>query len=237
MDQGDRHLSMAAILIVEDEADTRRLLRDRLTREGYRVLEAMEGRAALAILEREPVDLILLDLMLPDIDGWEVCRVLQENPRTRAIPILILTAVQEEEAKVRGLDLGAADYLVKPFGTKELLARIRALMRRRAAPTGPVRYQVGGLMLDLDRYEVRVRGRAVELTPSEFNLLRLFMAHPHKVFSRDAMITQLWGQDCFIQEHNLDVHVHNLRRKIEENAGHPRHLVTVRGRGYKFQAS
>jgi two-component system, OmpR family, alkaline phosphatase synthesis response regulator PhoP len=226
------------ILIIEDDLGIVELLTQELTKHRYRVRDARDGQTGLAEAQRQPPDLVILDLMLPGPDGWEVCRLLKSHPRTKGIPLLILTALGQEEDRLRGLELGADDYITKPFSLKELMARIRALLRRTRMSTvdkTTVHLTLGPLSIDMERHEVRMAGRLLELTRTEFALLKHFAEHPGRVFTRDELITALWGEDRFVEEHNLDVHIHSLRQQLEPDSAHPRFLLTVRGVGYKLQ--
>jgi two-component system alkaline phosphatase synthesis response regulator PhoP len=228
------------ILIIEDDLDIVQLLTRELTQHRYCVRAAREGQAGLAEAQRQPPSLIILDLLLPGLPGWEVCRLLKSHPKTKGIPLLIVTALGEEENRVRGLELGADDYLPKPFSLKELVARIRALLRRTRISAEDVNaghLKIGPLSIDMERHEVRMAGRLLELTRTEFVLLKCLAQQPGRVFTRDELITTLWGEDRFVEEHNLDVHIHSLRQQLEPESSHPMFLLTVRGVGYKLQMS
>jgi len=228
------------ILIIEDDPDVAGLLKAELLRHHYQVRVASDGLSGVAEAQRQPPAAIILDLMLPVLNGWEACRSLKQHPKTRMVPVLILTALTSEDDRVRGLELGAADYLTKPFSLKELLARVRALLRRgRLADDGapPALLQAGSLTIDHERHEARMAGRLLKLTPIEFSLLSNLAGHPGKVLTRDQLITALWGDERFVEEHNLDVHIHALRQQLEPNAARPGMLVTVRGVGYKLRIS
>jgi two-component system, OmpR family, response regulator RegX3 len=224
------------ILLVDDEETLRASLEFALQKEGYEVLTAGDGSAALALAAANPPDLILLDVMLPGLDGLEVCRRLRARS---SVPILMLTAKDQEIDKILGLELGADDYITKPFSVRELLARMRAVLRRTRPEASD--NEAGGMLaagrvtLNLDRYEVTVDGQPIELSPKEFQLLRLLMLHQGRVLTRDSLIDQVWG-DAFMGDlKTLDVHIRWLREKIEEDPSQPRHIVTVRGAGYRFE--
>jgi DNA-binding response OmpR family regulator len=226
------------ILIIEDDPDVAALLRSEFVKHHYCVRVASDGLTGMAEAQRHPPALVILDLMLPALNGWEVCRSLKHHPKTHAVPLLILTALTSEEERVKGLELGADDYLTKPFSLKELMARMRALLRRgrladEESEQAPIR--VGPLTIDGDRHEVRMAGRLLKLTPIEFALLTCLAKQPGKVFTRDRLISLLWGEDRFVEEHNLDVHIHAVRQQLEPDAVRPRLLLTVRGVGYKLQ--
>jgi len=226
------------ILIVEDERAVARGLEYGLTSEGFDVLLARTGQQALDLARRQDPHLILLDIRLPDISGFDVCRQLRAEKKRQ--PILMLTARDEEVDRVLGLELGADDYVVKPYSLRELVSRIRALLRRAygelAAASTSDRLAFGDLQVDLERLQVTRRGRPVDLTPTEFRLLRYLLSHPDRPFSRSALIEAVWGYDSEIgNERTVDVHVRHLREKMEDDPADPRWFVTVRGVGYKFQ--
>ena len=226
------------ILIIEDDPDIASLIARELHKFHYSVRIATDSQKGLAKARQQPPELIILDLMLPELDGWQVCRLIKTDPKTKAIPILILTALGEEADRVRGLELGADDYLLKPFSLKELIARVRALLRRAHMPMenrDEAYLQVGQLTIDVECHEIRLAGRRLTLTPTEFALLKYLAQHPGKVFTRDQLITALWGEDRFVEEHNLDVHIHSLRQHLELDPAHPRFLLMLRGVGYKLQ--
>ncbi len=226
------------ILIVEDEHAVARGLEYGLARAGFEVLWADTGQRALDLACSHDPHLILLDIRLPDISGFDVCRQLRATGRCQ--PILMLTARDEELDKVLGLELGADDYVVKPYSLRELTSRIRALLRRAygelAAASVGERIRFGDVELDLEQLRVTRQGRPVELTPTEFRLLRYLLIHPNRPFSRDALIEAIWGYDSDIgSDRTVDVHIRHLRQKLEDDPGNPRWLVTVRGVGYRFE--
>lgn len=226
------------IFIIEDDPHLVELLISELTGYLYRVRVAGDGRTALLEIQKELPGLVILDLMLPGLDGWEICRLLKDNPVTKAVPILILSGRVQEEDFVKGLASGADGYLGKPFGLKELVARIRAMLRRSRMDVErkvSVHLRMGPLAIDVERHSVRMGEKELKLTPTEFHLLKYLTQNAGKVFTRDHLLTALWGGNKFIEEHNLDVHIHSLRRKLEWNPVYPRLLLTVRGIGYKFQ--
>jgi len=229
---------MDTILIVDDEHDITDLVAYNLTKAGYRVDKAHDGVEALRLAQARPPRLVVLDLMLPGMDGLEVCRRLRAEARTRSIPILMLTAKGEETDKVVGLEMGADDYLTKPFSPRELVARVRALLRRAKPSEGPgeasARFEVEGLTLDESRHEVAVKGKAVELTAKEFSLLAYLGTRPGRVVTRDTLLDQVWGMDSDVETRTVDVHMRRLREKLGPAA---KHLTTVRGVGYKFKES
>jgi len=225
------------ILIVEDERAVARGLEYGLTSEGFTTLLADTGRQALDMARSQNPDLILLDIRLPDISGFDICRQLRAEGKR--MPILMLTARDEEVDKVLGLELGADDYVVKPFSLRELTSRIRALLRRAygdlAVPSDRERLAFGEVEMDLQRLQVHREGKLIYLTPTEFRLLRYLVAHPDRPFSRDQLIEAVWGYDSSVgNQRTVDVHMRHLRVKLETDPSTPRWLVTVRGIGYKF---
>lgn len=223
---------MARILIVEDEPDIVLSLEEDLRRQGYETAVAVEGRRALQLGAEGSWDLILMDVMLPQMDGFEVCAQLRRaGVRT---PIILLTALAQEAQKVMGLDSGADDYITKPFSLRELRARIRAHLRRTAAGEEMV-FRFGDCELDFSRAELRRSGQPVEVTAQELRLLRTFLNNPGRVLSRDQLIEAAWGRGMSITDRAVDTHVFNLRRKIEAVPSEPKFLVGVRGLGYRFE--
>ena len=223
------------ILIVEDEADIRDVLTYTLSREGFRVLSTGNGREALRIARQEAPRLMLLDLMLPGLDGLEVCRTMREDRVTRDIPIIMLTAKGEESDVVLGLGLGADDYVTKPFSPKELVARARAVIRRgalRDAEQVQARLVFPDLVIDPIRHEVLVGSEPVAFTPTELRLLHLLASHPGRVFTRGQLVSRVIGESAFVVSRNIDVHVRGVRSKL---GNHRRLIETVRGVGYRFQ--
>jgi two-component system response regulator RegX3 len=228
-------VSTTRILLVEDETALSEPLAFLLEREGYEVEVAADGRDAVAAFDRAGADLVLLDLMLPGIPGTEVCREL----RTRSsVPIIMLTAKDSEVDIVVGLELGADDYITKPYSTRELLARIRAVLRRRveALEYDEAVLEGGRVRMDVDRHTVEVEGAAVQMPLKEFELLELLMRNPGRVLTRGQLIDRVWGSDYFGDTKTLDVHIKRIRSKIERTPSEPVQLVTVRGLGYRFEA-
>jgi two-component system response regulator RegX3 len=225
---------MTRLLVIEDEPSISDPLSYMLEREGFDVAVAASGPDGLAEFERSGADLVLLDLMLPGLAGTEVCRALRLRSK---VPIIMLTARDSELDKVVGLELGADDYVTKPFSHRELVARIRAVMRRRAEPPSPVAVLEGGpVRMDVARHEVTVDGDTVQLPLKEFELLELLLRNAGRVVTRQQLIGRVWGADYFGDTKTLDVHVKRLRAKIEANPRTPALLLTVRGVGYKFEA-
>jgi DNA-binding response OmpR family regulator len=223
------------ILLVEDEESVQKLLAFPLERDGFRVLQARDGEEAIDLFERHDVDLVVLDLMLPKVDGLEVCRRLRAGS---AVPIIMLTARDDELDKVLGLELGADDYITKPFSIREFRSRVRALLRRaQLGPTvGPTDViEVDGVRIDLARRAVSVSGEPVQLTYLEFELLRTLAAQPGRVHTRQMLLETLWGGAAYRDPRTIDVHVRHLREKIERDPSDPEYLFTVRGVGYRFR--
>jgi DNA-binding response OmpR family regulator len=225
------------ILLVDDDPGIVEVVTYSLRAEGFEVETAVDGATAFARAMEQPYDLLVLDLLLPGMSGTEVCRQLRAERRT--VPILMLTAKDAELDRVLGLELGADDYVTKPFSQAELVSRVRALLRRREyeRESADVIRQVGGLRLDFARHEVFVDGRPVKLTASEFKVLTLFASEPERVFSRRQVMEHLWQSTFVGDEHAADVHISNLRRKIERDSSHPERIVTVRSFGYKLVAA
>ncbi len=222
------------ILVVDDKKSLRDLVKAYLTQEGFRVVAADNGRRALLVARNEKPDLILLDIMMPEMDGYEFIRIYR---RERNTPIILLTAKLEESDKVVGLELGADDYVTKPFGMRELVARIRAVLRRASKEAPPPEVlRAADVILDRSSHTVTVAGRSVSLTPSEFDLLAILMSVPERVFSRSELLFQLQGVAFESVERSIDVHIRNLRTKIEPDPGNPRYIETVFGVGYRFCA-
>ena len=223
------------ILLVDDEDSVQKLLAYPLERDGYTVIPAQDGQEALERFEREQVDLVVLDVMLPRLDGLEVCRRLRAQS---SVPIIMLTARGDELDKVLGLELGADDYITKPFSIREFRSRVRALLRRAASPRHDPRpnelIAAGGLRIDLARRTVDRDGEGVQLTYVEFELLRILASSPGRVFTRQALLEELWGGSAYREPRTIDVHVRHLREKLERDAREPELLVTVRGVGYRF---
>jgi phosphate regulon transcriptional regulator PhoB len=225
------------ILIVEDEPDIRKLLHYNLNQEHFHTVEAEDGETALKVVQRERPDLVILDLMLPGLSGLEFCRILRERPESAKLPILMLTARAGEADRVVGLEMGADDYLTKPFSPRELVARVKALIRRteRQSPTvDDELYEQGELKINFSNYEVFARGKPIRLTLKEFELLRFLVQNPSRVLSRDQLLDRVWGGDVYVDPRTVDVHIRRLRKAIEKNDRKPEWILTVRGVGYKF---
>ncbi len=226
-------MAKITILIVEDEAAIRGMLTIILEQAGFLPLAAAEVDAAQKLLSENLPDLIVLDWMLPGISGVEWARRLKKDPSYREIPIILLTARGEEEDKVRGLEIGADDYLTKPFSPKELVARIRAVLRRSGKLFGPSQLTLGDLTLDTEQHRLSIGERQLDVSPTEFRLMQFFMTHPDKVFSRTQLLDQVWGRSVYIEERTVDVHVRRLRKILAEY-DREELVQTVRGFGYRF---
>lgn len=224
------------ILVVDDDKEIVRIIRAYLEKAGYAVLTAFDGESALHIIRSDRPDLIVLDLMLPDRDGWNITRVIRADDALAKTPIVMLTARVESGDKIMGLDSGADDYITKPFNPNEVVSRVRAVLRRSTGEPVQARIiQIGGLVCDIDRHTVQVDGRSVELTPTEFDLLKTLMENPGHAFTRLALIEQGLGYAYEGMERTLDSHIRNLRRKIEPDPANPIYIKTVFGVGYRLQ--
>lgn len=228
------------VLIVEDEQAIIDILKFNFTKEGYKVLEAMDGEAGLSLALTENPDLILLDVMLPKMDGFEVCRKVREKS---SVPIIMLTAREEEVDKVLGLELGADDYMTKPFSIRELTARVKANLRRTSIdrenpmPENTNSITSGDLTINIERYEVMKYGEVIDITLREFELLKFLAMQPDKIFSRENLLENVWGYEYYGDVRTVDVTVRRLREKIEDDPGMPRYIITKRGVGYYFNKS
>jgi phosphate regulon transcriptional regulator PhoB len=225
------------IVVIEDEDDILEVIAYNLKREGYEVITSTSGEDGLEKIEKCAPQLVVLDLMLPEVDGIELCRKLKADPLTRSIPVIMVTAKGEESDVVLGLGVGADDYVTKPFSPKELVARVKALLRRsRTRPEGGTRERIarGGVVIDPQRHDVQVDGAPVSLTATEFRLLHFLASHPGRVFTRDHLLTRVIGEEAIVIDRNIDVHVRSIRKKL----GDHRDLIeTIRGVGYRFKDS
>ena len=225
------------ILVVDDEASIRELLTFNLKKNGYEVTAAADGREALA--KAAGMDLVLLDIMLPEVDGLEVCRRLKADPQTSGIPIIMLTAKAEEIDRVLGLELGADDYVVKPFSMRELLARVKAVLRRSAKDSQSEKgreetLKIGGLRLDFSSYQAWLHDEPIALTPKEYELLKLLVTNPGRAFTRDELLERIWGYEYYGDTRTVDVHIRHLRAKLKDDENLSKAIETVRGIGYRF---
>ncbi len=226
---------MAKILVVDDEASIVNIISYNLKKEGYEVITASDGEAALETAESEKPDLILLDIMMPKMDGYEVCRKIR---KTSEVPIIMLTARADEVDKVIGLEMGADDYVTKPFGNRELIARVKANLRRTIKEEPEIKEgnvkSFGDITIDFDRYEVRKKGEIVNLTLREFELLKFIATQKTKIFTREVLLEQVWGFEYYGDVRAVDVTIRRLREKIEDDPSKPKYVVTKRGLGYYF---
>ncbi len=226
------------IAIIEDEADIVEMVRYNFRKEGFEVESFASGTAGLEAVRRNPPDLLLLDIMLPDEDGFAICRQIRADARLRSLPVVMLTARGEEVDRIVGLELGADDYVVKPFSPRELVARAKAILRRnaRVAEAAGTPIEIRGLRLDPLTQDVTVGGNPVELSALEFKLLYHLASHPRQVFTRERLLDEVWGRDYSVTPRTVDVHIRRLREKIEPQPDNPEYIGTVRGAGYRMLA-
>lgn len=224
---------MTTVLIVDDEPDIREMVRFALEGAGFRTLQAGHAEEARQVLAADDPDLMLLDWMLPGRSGLELAKQLKQNPKTRGLPIIMLSAKGEEPDRVRGLETGVDDYVAKPFSPRELVARIRAVMRRVRPHDGETETEISGLRIDHASHRVSANSTKVDVAPTEYRLLEFLMRHPERAFSRAQLLDQVWGDQVYVEERTVDVHVRRLRKALEPT-GHDRLLQTVRGVGYRF---
>lgn len=232
---------MLFILAVDDETNILELLRFNLTKEGYKFVGVTNGSDAIRFIDVEKPDLIILDIMLPEMDGYDILRTLKANPKTASIPVIMLSAKGEVLDKVLGLELGAEDYITKPFSPREMVARVKAHLRRKTPPIAISQNQVrkevsiNHLVIRPEKYEVILKGTKLDLTLKEFKLLHLLAANPGRVFTRDALLERIWGYENVRETRTVDVHIRYLRQKIEKVSAIPEYIETVRGVGYRFR--
>jgi len=222
------------ILVVDDEKDIQELLKYNLTKEGFRVLTASNGRQALELLTKG-VDLVVLDVMMPEMDGWEVCRTLRQNPATAALPVVFLTARDSDVDEVVGLELGADDYIVKPVRVRTFIARVKKALRKRSSSGAPEDLsiiEVGGMEIYPENYIVKIKGKEIPLPKKEFEVLLFLVRHPDRVVSRDVLLNEVWGHDVVVVDRTIDVHIRKIREKIGPAANF---IETVKGVGYRFK--
>jgi len=225
------------ILVVDDEKDIVDLITYNLEKEGFTTMRAYDGEDALEMVKSKKPDLVVLDLMLPGIRGLEVCKFIRRNRETEALPVIMLTAKGDHVDKILGLEMGADDYITKPFNVRELIARVRAVLRRAEVHPDSDRAEIftyKGLHVDYNSYDVTVDGKNVELGPTELKLLRFFTKHPGRVYTRDQLLDYVWGDETFVEPRTVDVHISRLRLAIEKDKEKPHYILTVRGIGYKF---
>ena len=226
------------VVIIEDEKDIVELVRYNFRKEGFEVESFGRGREGLDYLRRSPADVVLLDILLPDDDGFSICKRLRADDHLRTLPVIFLTAKGEEMDRVLGLEIGGDDYVVKPFSPRELVARVKAVLRRQERVTEKREVvEIGGVRLDTRTQEATIAGRRVELSTLEFKLLYYLVSHPRHVFNRDRLLDAVWGRDRFVTPRTVDVHIRRLREKIEPIPNRPQILQTVRGSGYRFSPS
>ena len=231
-----RDVHMKRILIIEDDRDIVELVRYNLANEGFQVAAAFDGSSGLSNLKKSPPDLLLLDLMLPKVSGLDICREIRRDESLNRLPVLMLTARGDEADRVVGLEMGADDYVTKPFSPRELIARVKALLRRAEPPADAPRIlEIGKLAIDPASYRVSHSGKPVPLSTLEFRLLYYLASRPNRVFTRDQLLDAVWGTDRFVTPRSVDVYVRRLREKIEADPENPLHLKTVRGAGYLFE--
>ncbi|ANQ53066.1 MULTISPECIES: response regulator transcription factor [Thermosipho] len=228
------------VMVIDDQPEILELISFTLEKEGYDVIPVEDAEKALEEIKDKDVDMFLVDIMLPGMDGFEFVRNIRSQEKHKFTPVIFLSAKGEEFDKVLGLELGADDYITKPFSIRELLARIKAVFRRMQLSTQvkeekPKKIVAKDLEIDVDKYEVKIKGKKVNLTPLEFDLLRFLAENEGKVFSRNVLLDKLWGYDYFGDTRTVDVHIRRLRTKIEEDPSNPKYIVTVRGKGYKFR--
>ena len=223
------------IAIVEDEAELAALIEYNLTRHGYQAHVLGGSGGTLKLLEQSRPDLILLDVMLPEADGFELCRQIRRSSLLARTPVVFLTARSDEVDRVLGLELGGDDYMTKPFSPRELIARVKAHLRRGEMSAEPADLAIGPFRLDAAARRIYYKGAELELTATEFNLLEFFLAHPGRAYSRDQLLEAVWGQQRYVTPRTVDVHVRRLRERFEEQPDNPRYLTTVRGFGYRFE--
>ena len=233
----DLSMIQKKILVADDEKDIVELIAYNLEQEGFAVCKAFDGRKAWEMVHADKPDLVILDLMMPAMPGMEVCRMIRRQAETAAIPIIMLTAKTDPVDKILGLEIGADDYITKPFHVRELIARVRAVLRRterRPDDDLPESFDFRGLHVDFKSYQVTVNGQPVELSSREFKLLQFFIGHPGRVYSREQLLDRVWGDEAFVEPRTVDVHISRLRGVIEPDKDGPHYVLTVRGIGYKF---
>jgi phosphate regulon transcriptional regulator PhoB len=223
------------ILVVDDEADLVELVSYNLKKEGFRIDSASDGESALAKIRKDKYDLLILDLLLPGIQGMELCRIVRNDPKTASLPIIMLTAKGEEVDRIVGLEIGADDYVTKPFSPRELVARVKAVLRRtKEKPVTEKLLKIGEIEIDKERYNISIKGEPVKLSATEYKLLLYLAERKGKVFSREQLLDAIWRDEAFVEPRTVDVHIRRLRSHIEEDPANPRYIKTMRGIGYFF---
>jgi len=229
---------LAKILVIDDETNILELIKYNLEKDGHQVITCTSGEEGLSLAKLELPDLIILDVMLPEPDGLEVCRRLRGDQATAMMPVLMVSARGDTTDRVVGLEMGADDYIPKPFSPRELTARVKATLRRSKYEKPPIvssrELKAGVITVDLEKFQVRVNGELLNFTPKEFKLLKILISHPGKVFTREQLLDRIWGFDFNVDTRTVDVHVRYVRQKIEEDPSNPKYIKTVRGIGYKF---
>jgi phosphate regulon transcriptional regulator PhoB len=228
---------MTKILVIDDEKDIVELISYNLTKEGFSIIKAYDGETALKLVKLQKPDLLILDLMLPRMSGIDVCKTIRNNSDSANLPIIMVTAKADETDKIIGLEIGADDYITKPFGIKELVARVRAILRRLRDENKQhlkEEFSYRGLKINYAAYEVTVDGKKIILSPTETKLLFFFTQRPGRVYTRDQILDHVWGDDTFVTPRAIDVHIRRLRSQIEKDVNNPQYIITVRGVGYKF---
>jgi two-component system alkaline phosphatase synthesis response regulator PhoP len=228
---------MSKILIVDDEQDIVELISYNLEKEGFSTIKAYDGVSVFNIIATKKPDLLILDLMLPGMNGLDICKKIRANPATADLPIIMLTAKGDELDKIIGLEIGADDYITKPFSVKELVARVRTILRRsqdRPKTALQEQFSYKGMAINYSSCTVKIDGKPVTLSPTELKLLFFFSRNPGRVYSRNQLLDQVWGDDTFITDRAVDVHIRRLRSQIEKDVENPRYILTIRGFGYKF---
>lgn len=224
------------ILIVDDEEHIRELISFNLKNNGYETITADNGNKAIEIIENDKINLVILDLMLPGIDGYEVCKKIRYDSKTSDIPIIMLTAKSEELDKILGLELGADDYMTKPFSIRELMARVKALLRRTTVQVISQKYSFGNVVIDLEKHKATKYGKVIDLTLKEFELLAILIKNKGRVITRDFLLDKIWGYEYIGETRTVDVHIRHLRQKIEDDDSSPEYIETIRGIGYRFNS-
>ncbi len=222
------------ILVVDDEVDLVELVSYNLKKEDFIVDSSSDGKSALAKIKKGKFDLVVLDLMLPGIQGMELCRLVRNDPNTVGLPIIMLTAKGEEVDKILGLEMGADDYITKPFSPRELVARVKAVLRRSEKKIVTEKVIIDDMEIDKERYAVTIKGRPITLSATEFKLLLYLAERPGKVFSREQLLDAIWGNESFVEPRTVDVHIRRVRAQIEKDPAHPKYIKTMRGIGYFF---
>ncbi|MDI6801137.1 MAG: response regulator transcription factor [Thermodesulfovibrionales bacterium] len=230
---------MKNILVIDDEADIAKLVIYNLKKEGFSVDSAYDGETALKKIRNNKYDLVILDLMLPGIHGLDLCKIIRNNPATSHMPVIMLTAKGEEVDKILGLEIGADDYITKPFSPRELVARVKAVLRRTVTappekPSAEKILEIGDLRIDKERYEVTIKRRAIKLSATEFKLLLYLAERKGKIFNREQLLDAIWRDEAFVEPRTVDVHIRRLRMQIEEDPVNPKYIKTMRGIGYLF---